>query len=198
MLAGEVVAKGGDIVSVETTERTPGGDYPDTHDVYFEDGAPDSHIGSRIQLVGKVAKDPDDPRTLRLTADTDNVRDYDGNLDINIGKVSGKLHRGFEYFRPKEDKRAFGNLLLVVDEDFYMRGVVLTAPACMEIKEAGTYLTGAEIEIQGRLQTRPFESQGEKRIALEIVVNPDKTKILKDASLDDAFADFDEKLIEAI
>lgn len=198
LIAGEIVSTGDEMLVLETVERTPGGDYPDEHDVYFENGVPTVTLGEKAQILGRVEQDPIDPRKLRLTANASDVRDYDKKLDMNIAKVSGKLHRGFEYFPPAEGKRAFGNLLIIVEETFYMRGVILTAPACMKMDREGKFTTGAEIEIQGRIQTRPFESQGEERIALEIVVDPDKTRVLVEAKDYDPFAEYEESLKEAI
>ena len=202
LLAGEVVSIGDEYMVMETVERTPSGDYPDEHDVYFDGEMPVVSVGEKIQVLGKIGKDPDDPRKLRLTAEVDNVRDYDGALDLNIAKVSGKLHRGFEYFPPAEGKRAFGNLLIVVGNEFYIRGVVLTASACIEMKRSEQFMSGAEIELSGRLQTRPFEINrngvSEERVALEIVVDADKTKVLKKASDYDPFAEFEKQTAEAI
>jgi len=204
LLAGTVMACNPEYLVIETKERRPSGDYPDEHVVYVED-AQELGIepGDRIKLMGTIGVDPNDPRRLRLVAEQSNVKSYDNVLDTNIARVSGRLDRNFEFFAPvpEEGRKAFGNLLLVVNEEFYMRGVILQAAAAIATDRSNKYTYGTIVQIEGRIQTREFvANQGsdneEDRVALEIVVN--KATIIKSADSSDPFKEFEKETAEAL
>lgn len=199
LLAGEVIGISDDEIRMMTVERTVNGEYPDEHVILFDE-TPDVKLGQRVQLVGEIGQDADNPRELCLNAKAENVLDYDKKIDHNIARVSGIMHRGFEYFPPipDENKKGFGNLLLVVNDEFYIRGAVLTNPAAMKMDRDKKFTTGTEVQIEGRLQTREFEQNGEERVAIEIVVNADKTKVIKSAESVDLFEEYDELMKAAI
>lgn len=203
LLAGTVLGVESDAIVLQTTERRPSGDYPDEHVIFVDDAQDLVAPGNRIKVMGTIGVDPDDNRRLRLTAEAKNIRDHETALDTNIARVTGKLDRNFEFFPPvpEEGRKAFGNLLLVVDEAFYMRGVVLQAPAAIAIDRGKKHLYGAKVLIEGRIQTREFvANQGaanqEDRVALEVVVN--KADILEPASSADPFKEFEEKTEAAV
>ena len=54
LLAGEVVGIGDEYMVMETVERTPSGDYPDEHEVYFTGDMPVVSIGEKVQVMGSV------------------------------------------------------------------------------------------------------------------------------------------------
>jgi len=178
LLGGECTANHGDCLEIRTIARTPRADYPADHMVWLDEPV-DTQVGDRVAVIGRVAEDPNDPRGIRLQAE--NVADYEEKLDMNFCEVSGEMAQPFQYFPSAEGKRAFGNILLVVDGDFYMRGAVLTAAAATFISRSPTIKSGCELQMAGRIQTRQFEQNGEERESLEIVVDTDKLKVLRKA-----------------
>lgn len=200
LVAGEILAVGNGVITLETIERrpptpaNPSGEYPDTHQVYIESTG--RKPGDRVAIMGRISQDQIDGRKLVLIGES--IKDHDSKRDMNIARVAGRLDRDFEHFEavPSEGKRGFGNLLMIVEDQFYLRGVVLQAAQAIKIDRSEKFMAGAEIEVEGRLQTREFVSNDEERVALEIVVS--KAKVLVKAPSGDVFEQFEEEMKAAI
>lgn len=197
LVAGEILAVDDGVITLETIERRPptpqnlSGEYPDQHQVYIEDATTRSP-GDRVAIIGTIGQDEFDGRKLVLKGEA--MKDHNSKRDLNIARIDGRLDRSFEHFEavPEEGKRGFGNLLMIIDDTFYLRGVVLQAAQAIKIDRAKKFYAGAEIQIEGRLQTRAFTSNDEDRVALEIVVS--KAEVLVPAPSGDLFDQFEKEM----
>lgn len=192
LVAGEVVAVDDTTVKILTIAHTPNRTFENEYTVHFDDGTPDLMVGERQQILGKFDKDLDNPNAIRIVGIES--RDYGSQLDMNIARVSGIVSQSLIAWDPiaEEKKRAFSEILLIVEGSFYVRGAVLRAPAVVKLERSGKILQGAEVQMEGRLNTRNFESNGVKQERLEMVLDAPKTLVLKEAP-SDPFEAFNEE-----
>lgn len=192
MLAGNVLDKNGDGIVLETNEISFDGNDTYTHVHPVTMTAKDLKAvkkSSQIKVMGKFGKDKDGRGRLEaLTVDPN----YKGD-DLNFGEVVGTAHRSFQFFEAKGDKRAFGNVLVRLDDGMILRGV-LFAPTCHRFN--GPCTTGSTVQVLGRIQHRAYiDREGDEQVMIEIVGNDDFSNVLESVEL---INPFEETQAEAI
>jgi hypothetical protein len=192
MLAGTVVAKGNGKIDLETNELSFDGNetYTHTHPITMtQKDLKAVKKGSQIKVMGKFGRSEDRRGRIEALAVEPG---YKGN-DMNFGEVIGTAHRSFQFFEAKGDKRAFGNVLVRLDDGMILRGVCF-APTCHRFN--GTCTTGSTVQVLGRIQHREYiDREGDQQIMIEIVGNDDFTNVLESVDLVNPF---DVKEAEAI
>lgn len=195
MLAGTVLAKRNDSIELETEEVSFDGTetYSHTHPIVMV--AKDLKAvkkGSRIKVDGKFGRDENRRGRIEATSVTTG---YKGD-DVNIGEIVGMAHRSFQFFPAVGDKRAFGNVLVRLDEDLIIRGVCFT-PTCHRFDRDCT--SGSKVQVLGRIQHRKYlDRKGDNQQMIEIVGDDDWTNVLESNVLVNPFDVAGETLEEAI
>ena len=184
MLAGNVLEKDNDGIVLETNEVSFDGNDTYTHLHPVTMTAKDLKAvkkGSQIKVMGKFGRGEDKRgRIEALTVDPN----YKGD-DINFGEIVGIAHRSFQFFEAKGDKRAFGNVLVRLDDGMILRGV-LFAPTCHRFN--GPCTTGSTVQVLGRIQHREYtDREGDGQVMIEIVGNDDFTNVLESVELVNPF-----------
>jgi len=185
-LAGMVTGKNKSSVTMETTETTATGDYTETHEVMAPAKlSKEVEVGNRYKVTGQLARTEDNITV--IVADKFEQHP-DSELDLNACRITGKAHRSFEFYPRTDSQAAFGNLLVSNEENpqLIVRGVAFQHLGHALDREAKR---GSTVQIQGRIRHRPYEAQGEKRKMLEIICDPDFTKVLEKAVVVDLFAE---------
>jgi hypothetical protein len=181
-LAGTVLDVQGNEVIIETKESTPRGDFTEQHLVQVGKLPDKVKAGTPIALFGSLQVEDGenfvegDPESVQVI-----TKKALSELDVvNQAQVIAKASQGFDYFPPAMAKKAFGNMLLKMGEQFYVRGVAFGPHASFLNKKIKT---GALVKLVGRLQNREFEDRdtGETRTAVEIIANKDFTEVLAEA-----------------
>ena len=147
-------------------------------------------VGKRYLIVGQLATvgEQGERETIIIALKATKAKKTDA--DQNIAKVVGRMAQSFQYFgRTEGGKVAFGNALMVTgpeDSPQFHRGVTFGNLANRLDREAKR---GAIIQIVGPIRNRPYMQNGEEKVSVEVIGQPDLTKVLKPAQINDPFAD---------
>ena len=184
-LVGDVLAVSSTGLLMETKSQT--GEFSETHEVLVKPKKALKALkeGMRIKLFGTL--DQIDKRT-KIVADAKSITECDADEGyVNLAKLIGRTAGTFQYYAPSFGKQAFGNLLIEVKGTLF-RSVLFAALA-----------TGFDrickrnsiVQVQGRLRKREFSNNdGNTDSMLEIIADPDETKVLKVAVSVDEFAEW--------
>jgi hypothetical protein len=195
ILCGSITSVAKGTVTMETTEPSGTGDvYTEVHNITCKPGImKDVKTGKKFKMVGSLGRN-DENRT-QLQADSFKKLDK-SQPDANMARLTGIAHRSFEFYPRAEGRMAFGNLLVSVD-DIIFRGVAFGHTAHMLHRGCKR---GSTVQLEGRVRAREYQdNQGDDQIMIEVVADPDYTKVLKKAVIvDDRFADLEEDQAKAI
>ncbi len=147
--------------------------------------------GKKVNIIGKLATVDVEDEGRRETIIQAQVvaKAKKGEMDQNIAKFVGNAARGFQYFpRTADGKMAFGNLLLVNGPQDSPQFVQTKAFGHLANSLNRGAVRGSTVQVVGPIRYREYEQDGEARTALEIVAQPDLTKVLKVAKIEDPFA----------
>ena len=192
-ILGTVMDCSADIMMVKTTDRTFRGDeYSELHEVHA-----DNHgfkPEDRVQFFGelKTTEGAFGPKTI-IAADKNTLKKaLKKDADVNIAKIIGRNPQAFQFFPRAEGKMAFGNLLVLTGEENnaqFHRGVFFGNLAHLFSRMCSK---NSIVQLIGRIKNREYTDQeGESRTMLEIMTDPDRTKVLKRGVTVDEFADYD-------
>lgn len=194
ILAGEIVEKG-DVIMMTTTEfSSDGREFTEDHEIHFAKKKDSASIkaGDKIRVMGHLKRNDDNITIIEILSPPEKHEDDD---DLNVARIVGKAHRTFEFYPRAEGRVALGNLLVTVENTIY-RGVAFGHLAHTLHRNCSK---GSDVQLEGRLRTREYEDRdGDMQSMLEIVADPDFTKVLKKAAIVDRFEQYEEKTKEAI
>lgn len=181
-LAGTVLDIAGNEVIVETKESTPNGEFAEQHLVQIGKLPAKIKHGTALCLYGELQVDSGenyilgDPESVKALT----KKELSEMTVVNQAQIIAKASQSFDYFPPADNKRAFGNMLLKIADQFFIRGVAFGPHALALSKKIKT---GALVKLVGRLQNRDFDDRqtGETRTAVEIIANRDFTQVLAEA-----------------
>jgi single-stranded DNA-binding protein len=136
--------------------------------VYLEDGTPRTIIAAdKLSKVKKAEK------------------------GMNVGRIVGTMYQSFDLLDSNPGRRTMGWGLVQIGEELF-RFVAFSGLA-HRLANGNSKMPaakkGAEVQVQGRLRIREYESNGEIRKMVEIVADPDWTLVKKAAEMVDIFAD---------
>jgi hypothetical protein len=176
------------MVQILTKAVSKGREYTESHAVKLPEDFDTSLIveGNKLDIFGTL-----DQHKKRTIVQATEAKKVPKNASfVNVAKVVGPTARAYEYFAPSAGKRAFGNLLVRMGEMF-ARVVVFNHKA--RSFSNGACPQGSEVEAVGRIHYRSNQqvdpATGETRVLqmTEIIADPDQTRLLKAAELDDPF-----------
>ena len=184
-LVGDILALNSTGLLMET--KSEDGEYSETHEVLVKPKKALKALkeGMRIKLFGTL--DQIDKRT-KIVADPKSITECDADEDyVNLAKLVGRTAGTFQYYAPSYGKQAFGNLLIEVN-DMLFRSVLFAALATGFDRLCKRNST---VQVQGRLRKREFSNRdGDTDSMLEIIADPDETKVLAVAASIDQFAEW--------
>jgi hypothetical protein len=181
-LVGDVLALSPTGILLETKSET--GEFSETHEVLVKPKKALKALkeGMRISLFGTLEQI--EKRT-KIVADTKSITECDGEEYVNIARLIGRTAGTFQYYAPSYGKRAFGNLLVEVGGTLF-RSVLFAALATGFDRMCKRNST---VQVQGRMRKREFSNTaGDIDSMLEIIADPDETKVLAIAQTVDPFA----------
>jgi hypothetical protein len=146
--------------------------------------------GKKVNVIGQLSTvDTEEGRRETIVQAQVVTKAKKGEIDQNIAKFVGNAARGFQYFpRTADGKMAFGNLLLVNGPQETPQFVQTKAFGHLANSLNRGATRGSTVQVVGPIRYREYEQDGEARTALEIVAQPDLTKVLKVAKVEDPFA----------
>jgi hypothetical protein len=178
VLQGEVVAKSPTGFTVMTKQSTFSGTYEHPLAVVSDKAV---EIGERIKLKG----------ALEFTGSITQIKATEfaaaGEGYLNVARLVGSTAGAIRFFPADSGKNAFANLLIESGGALY-RTVMFEPLASLF---ARLCKRGSEVIVQGRLQNREYVTRdGDPGSMLEIVADPDYTRILSVPKADDPFLGF--------
>lgn len=191
ILAGTCLSKNKGLMVLETVERTPSNPegYKETHPISIDNKAlKDVNPGKRYRVTGTlVAKvNPETNKGVTILEADAVPTVWKDAEDKNLARATGLAYRSTEFYGRTETSAAFANLLVLVGKDMIIRGVAFQNLAHRLDR---TCKRGAELQLQGRIRHRLYESKGVEGVMVEVVADPDWTKVIKEAVMVDEFAD---------
>jgi hypothetical protein len=167
-----------------------GSDGQEYSEIHVVEGDFSKFEGKRVNIIGRLATvDTEDGRRETIIQAQVITKAKKGEPDQNIAKFVGNAARSFQYFpRTADGKMAFGNLLLVNGPEDKPQFVATKAFGHLANSLNRGAVRGSKVQVVGPIRYREYEQDGESRTALEIVAQPDLTKVLKVAKVEDPFA----------
>ena len=178
VLQGEVTLKSANGFKVMTKQTTFSGCYEHPLDVVSDKAV---EIGERIKMKG----------CLEFTGAFTQIRATEftapGDGYLNVARLVGNTAGAIRFFPADAGKNAFANLLIESGGSLF-RTVMFEPLASLFSRLCKR---GSEVCVQGRIQSREFKTRdGEKGSMLEVVADPDYTRILSVPKADDPFVGF--------
>jgi len=192
ILAGELIQKNDEVILMSTTETSSDGrEFTEEHEVHVDKKVM-FKVGDRIRVMGRLERSEDNITIIKAI---DKITKHEGEDDMNAARITGKAHRTFEFYPRDAGRAALGNILVTVDNTIF-RGVAFGHLA-HTLHRGCT--KGSEVQLEGRLRTREYQDrEGDMQSMLEIVADPDFTRVIKRAAIVDRFAELEEKEKAAI
>lgn len=195
-MCGDVLEVSEDVMKLKTIERTfNGNEYEEIHTVYCDNHG--QKKGDRVKFFGslKTIKSNLGPQTIIDADKTTLAKATKKEKSCNVAKIVGKAPQTFQFFPRAEGKMAFGNLLLLTGEETdgaqFHRGVFFGQIAHYFSRMCNR---NSIVQMIGRIRNREYvDNDGESRTMLEVIVDPDQTKVLKRGKVVDEFADYNAK-----
>jgi hypothetical protein len=196
MLSGTVNGKSKEGLMIETSELSFDGNdtYVHLHPVHFDNPNDFKAVkkGSTVKIDGKFGRDDERRGRIEAVKITPN---YAGP-DVNKGELQGLAHRSFQFFPATKDKKAFGNVIVRLDDGLMIRGVCFI-PTCHRFERECT--TGSWVQVLGRIQHRGYiDRQGNSMTMIEVVGDDDFTNVITSKELQNPFDVAAEEGVEAI
>jgi hypothetical protein len=183
-LVGDVLALSPTGILLETKSET--GEFSESHEVLVKPKKALKALKEGMKISLFATLEQIEKRT-KIVADTKSITEVDGDEDyVNIARLIGRTAGTFQYWAPSYGKRAFGNLLVEVKGTIF-RSVLFAACATGFDRICKRDST---VQVQGRLRKREFSNNaGDLDSMLEIIADPDETKVLAIAQTIDPFAE---------
>lgn len=192
MLTGDL-AIGVDLTGlIETSEQGMNRVYTEELKVYLPEGSEASKPG-RYALKGRLdaLTLEDDGGIKTIIAIEEMKKAKKATPDMNVGRLCGTMYNSFDLLDSNPDRKTMGWGLVQVGDQLY-RFVAFSGLAHRLANGNSRHPAakkGAEIQVQGRLRIREYGAEGNIRKMVEIVADPDWTKVTKEAEIIDVFAD---------